>query len=228
MLLSILVPSVPERASFLTALSRRLRPQIENRPVEVLVLMDDHVVTVGMKRQQLNEMAKGRFIVHVDDDDDVADDFVETLLQIIEGPEGRFVDVITFICRVILPNECPKLCYYSKDFRHSNLDRYYLRQPNHICCFRREVALQQSFADMGSGEDDDWAMRISPFIRREYAIDRVLYEYRWQPKPDDWFTTRAKERTRCDEECLDSDTVHRCAEATAVSAQDGVDLALDT
>lgn len=191
-LLSILVPSVPERTSCLKSLCRQLRPQMEGRPVEMVVLMDDRLVTLGRKRQQLNDMSKGRFIVHVDDDDTVSDDFVETLLAIIQGPEGKRVDVITYICRVHLPHESPKLCYYSKNFRHANRKEDYLRKPNHLCCFRREVAMKVAFDDIGCGEDDDWAERIAPFIHHEFAIDRVLYDYRWQPKPDEWFMTQSQ------------------------------------
>jgi glycosyltransferase involved in cell wall biosynthesis len=190
-LLSILVPSLPERIEFLSKLYEQLMPQIYDKPVEILVITDNRTMSVGLKRQRLNEMAKGEYVVHVDDDDIVSEDFVDDLLTKIK--EHKY-DVINFICMVHIPNEKPKPCYYSKDFEYSNLPKYNLRKPNSRCCFKKSVALQQSYNDFPYGEDDDWGERVAPFIKRECIIDKVLYEYVWVEKEKDWFMTKKERR----------------------------------
>lgn len=190
-LLSVLIPSLPERMKFLCAMYDQLIPQTTNKPVEILVLTDNRTMSIGQKRQRLNEMAKGKYVVHVDDDDTISEDYVDCLLEKIRM--DRF-DVINYICMVHLDDgEKPKPCYYSKDFMYANLPKYNLRKPNSRCCFKREVALRQSYNDFPYGEDDDWGERMASEIQRECIIDKVLYEYRWVEKQSDWFMT-LKER----------------------------------
>jgi glycosyltransferase involved in cell wall biosynthesis len=189
-LLSILVASLPERIEFLSQLYKQVVPQTTGKPVEILVLTDNRTMSIGQKRQVMNEIAKGKYVVHVDDDDTIAEDYVDLLLEKIR--EDRF-DVINFICMVHIGNETPKPCYYSKNFNYANLQNYNLRKPNSRCCFRKETALRQTYYDYAYGEDDEWAERIAPFIRRECIIDKVLYNYRWVEKDEDWFVTM-KER----------------------------------
>lgn len=189
-LLTICIPSLPERITFLSQLYDQIVPQTTGKPVEILAITDNRTMSIGQKRQRLNEMAKGKYVVHVDDDDTIAEDFVDELLHRIRM--DRF-DVINFICMVHIPNEPPKPCYYSKDFQYANLPKYNLRKPNSRCCFRKSTALMQSYNDFPYGEDDDWGERIAPYIQRESIIDKVLYEYIWVEKDKDWFST-LKER----------------------------------
>lgn len=193
-LLSILIASLPERVEFLSSMYEQLIPQTLDKPVEVLVLTDNRTMSIGQKRQRMNELAKGFYVVHVDDDDTISTDFVDELLDKIRL--NKF-DVINYICMVHLPNEKPKPCYYSKDFTYANLPKYNLRKPNSRCCFKRSVALQQSYNDFPYGEDDDWGERIASLIKRECIIDKPLYHYRYVEKDKDWFTT-LKERKEYD------------------------------
>lgn len=189
-LLSILVPSLPERIGFLKELYEQIMPQTIGKPVEVLVVTDNRTMSIGQKRQRLNEMAKGKYVVHVDDDDTILADYVDLLLERIRLDQ---FDVINFICMVHVEHESPIPCYYSKDFQYANLPKYKLRKPNSRCCFRKDIALMESYNDFAYGEDDDWGERICPFIKRECIIDQVLYEYRFVEKAKDWFMT-LKER----------------------------------
>lgn len=186
-LLSILIASLPERVESLGRLYDQLVPQTLGEPVEILVHTDNRVTALGNKRQHLNESAKGKYVVHVDDDDSISSDYVSALLERIRM--DRF-DVINFICMVYLDDDKnPKPCYYSKDFTYLNLPAYMLRKPNSRCCFRREVALRRSYSDIPFCEDDDWGEGIHKEIRTESIIDRVLYHYKWKEKGSAWFTT---------------------------------------
>lgn len=184
-LLTLAICSVPERIGFLSRLFARLVPQTKNKPVEILVITDNRSMTIGEKRQHLQELAKGKYICHVDDDDTVSEDFVDSLLEKIK--ENKY-DCINFICNVSINGGPQKPCYYSKDFAYENFPDKYHRKPNPRCCYRRAVALKHPFKDMEFGEDDEWAKRASNDVKTECNIDKVLYYYEYIQKSPNWYT----------------------------------------
>lgn len=76
--LSILVASLSNRKSKLERLLAHLEP---NPSVEVIVEIDNGELSIGSKRQILLEKSKGEYIVYLDDDDIVAENFVEKILE---------------------------------------------------------------------------------------------------------------------------------------------------
>jgi hypothetical protein len=183
-LLSIVICSVPERVGFLSRLFGRLGLQIKGKPVELLVLTDNRSMSIGEKRQYLLELAKGKYICHVDDDDLVSDDYVDSLLEKIK--EDKY-DCITFTCMVSINGGKAKPCYYSKDFIYSNFPDKYLRNPNHLSCYKREIALKHKFTNLEYGEDDEWGKRASKDIKTECVLDKVLYHYEYLQKSPNWY-----------------------------------------
>jgi hypothetical protein len=71
-----------------------LTKQAEGKPVQLITLYDNRVWTVGQKRNRLLWMAEGEYLTFVDDDDEVAGDYVDTLLGAIDKARGA--DVICF------------------------------------------------------------------------------------------------------------------------------------
>ena len=114
MKLSILICSVNNRISnFLPKVLNKLTHQANLfDDVEVLTLMDNKKIMLGEKRNILIKIAAGNYITFVDDDDNVSDDYVETLL---EGIKTN-CDVITFTVNVSIDGGEYKPCYYSKTF----------------------------------------------------------------------------------------------------------------
>ncbi len=183
-LLSIVICSVPERIGFLSRLFSKLVPQTKQKPVEILVITDNRSMTIGEKRQHLLELAKGKYITHVDDDDILSDDYVDSLLEKIK--EDKY-DCITFTCMVSLNGGPQKPCYYSKNFIYQNLPDRYLRNPNHLSCYKREIALRHKFSGVEYGEDDEWGKRASKDIVNECIIDKPLYYYEYINKAPNWY-----------------------------------------
>jgi glycosyltransferase involved in cell wall biosynthesis len=177
MKLSILISSTHTRYdNFLPKILNSLYSQLteSNRGlVEVLTFIDNKERSVGAKRNNLVEMAKGEYITFIDDDDRVSADYVQTLLDAIIDQ-----DVICFNVEVSLNGSVPKICYYSKNFRmdYNTPDAYY-RLPNHLMCYRRELASSIKYLDIRCGEDSDFAKRMLPLINTELIIDKVLYYY---------------------------------------------------
>lgn len=184
--LSILIASIPERHQKLTELYSKLEIQMKPN-VEILVLTDNRSMTIGRKRQLLNMIANGEYIVHVDDDDRVSDDFISSLLEAIE--KNPNVDVITFIVDVSIDNNPFKPCIYNPSFSTNlNFNDHYQRIPNTRCCFRRRVALCEDIPDIMFGEDDAWGSAIQRHISTHHHIPKTLYYYEASTnKPSNWF-----------------------------------------
>lgn len=181
--LSILVCSVhTRRSTFLPKILDQLYGQFEALPkaeqarVEIVTLIDNKQIMLGEKRNLLVDLAQGNYVVFVDDDDEVADDYVKTLLK----ATGTEADVITFFAEVTLDGGEAKICRYSTQYRRDrNTATEYHRIPNHICCVRRELAQKSSFPNIAYGEDSRYAKVLLRHLRTEHQIPRVLYHYRY-------------------------------------------------
>ncbi len=145
-----------------------------NGHVEILVLTDNKTMSVGKKRNMLLAQAKGEYVVMVDDDDLVTVDYVTELLK------GMFAgtDVITFNVAYHHNAKDPKPVYYDINFgKDINEPNCYKRLPNHLMCFKRELAIQAGFPDISFGEDAEFAKRVLPLIKTQHKIDKTLYHY---------------------------------------------------
>ena len=127
MKLSILICTVPSRVdSYFPKLLKKLESQL-NKNVEVLWLGDDKKRSVGEKRNNLLSIANGEYVTFVDDDDDISDDYVKTILHYIVN--GKGVDVINFnvMCSVN-GGEYKRVDYdarfYNKDYSEQENCRY--------------------------------------------------------------------------------------------------------
>jgi glycosyltransferase involved in cell wall biosynthesis len=184
--LSVLMPSVSSRlATKMPRVFLDLERQARGKDVEVLVLLDDRKRSIGLKRNALVSIAQGEFIAFVDDDDRVAYDYVDRLLEKIGDCDNTLQpDVIVFDVWVSGYHErfglSDRLCSYDLDHEHQTLSDQYHRKPNHLMAWRTALVKQEPFSDSSSGEDTDWAHRICARFKnllRQERIDKVLYSY---------------------------------------------------
>lgn len=199
--LSILVCSVHTRYNtFLPKMQDQLYNQLaalseaDQQRTEIIVLTDNKQMMLGHKRNVMVEMAQGKYIVFVDDDDRIAVDYIAALLK---GTESD-ADAIVFHAEVRLNGEEAHRCEYSKDFGtdYNNKGVYY-RIPNHICCIKREVSLKSSFPNLLYGEDSGYSKVLLPELKTEHKINRVLYYYDYNADTTEtqaWKQNRAKVR----------------------------------
>lgn len=180
MILSILVPTIPERAAKLARLLLILDPQVRATPgVELLVLRDNRTRTIGQKRNAMLAMATGQYAAFIDDDDLPEPDYIPALHTTIATAPAP-PDVVCFDVRVTGYGS-PKICKYDPQYVHADLPDGYRRKPNHLMAFRTTLARQVPFPDVRYGEDTLWAERIQPLLQRTVRIDRVLYTYAFDP-----------------------------------------------
>src|SRR5262245_1463458 len=179
--LSVLIASTHTRhRTFGREIQEQIWPQYLALPatyqdrIEILMLTDNKQMMLGAKRNCMIDIAQGRYVVFVDDDDRIEGDYLSTLLE----ATGSNADVITFLVSVRLNGASAKICRYSKDYRRDrNLEDGYERLPNHICCVKRELASAVSFPNILKGEDSAYSKLLRNHLRTEHAIDRVLYHY---------------------------------------------------
>jgi len=152
-----------------------LEPALKSE-VEIISLSDTKSMTVGEKRNRLVDMASGKYVAFVDDDDRLDPDYVKSLVI------ASYVDldVITFRVSVSINSGPVKVCVYSKDFRKDhNTTGEYRRLPNHLMATRKTLVQQVRFQHTNFGEDSDYSRRLKPLLKTEFAIPKVLYHYEY-------------------------------------------------
>lgn len=178
MKLSLLIITIPERlTTFLPKMVECLQKQMTPE-VELLALMDTKTLSLWAKRNKLMEIASGDYIIHLDDDDLVTDDFVEQILRGIES----WADCITFNHSISINGWDYVPVIFWKDQEHTQVSAeqpYYTRKPNNKMCWRRSLALQYPQADISWLEDTLQADEMAKHDYTEHHIDKALYLYNY-------------------------------------------------
>lgn len=188
-LLSVLIPTLPDRKDFLFDLLDELHYQMEqwNIENEVEIITDDEGknLSIGAKRQRLLEKAKGEYITFIDDDDEVINDY---LWVIILGIKNTKPDVVSFNGYMTTNGKGREKFKIRKNFpyitlQHADGKNEYLRCNNHLSPIKREIALKIGYKDLSFAEDYDYAKRLkeSGLIKTEYYFDGDLYHYKYIP-----------------------------------------------
>lgn len=170
--LSILICHLNDRDASL--LITKLKLQAKKKPVEVLINSDDGELTIGTKRNELIRSAKGDYICFVDDDDDVSDDYVLSILKSITGNP----DVVGIEGVVCYDNKKSNF-YHSIEYQgwYTGSDGFY-RTPNHLNPVKRSLALSVMFPEIDFGEDKKYSERLIKQVKTENYIDKPIYFYK--------------------------------------------------
>ena len=177
--LSILVPTVPSRIDlFYPKIMKELIKQTKKySDIELIAYFDNKKKTIGKKRQDMINLSQGEYIVFIDDDDRISENYVDEIMNALYGNLDADCVVFDTICRV--ENEINKLCKYGIEFKYGDiLDGLEWRgKPAHTMVYRSEIAKKHHFIDINNGEDYDWVKRAYLDIVNQVRIDKVLYYY---------------------------------------------------
>jgi glycosyltransferase involved in cell wall biosynthesis len=174
MILSILTPTIPGREKQLQALQRTIEAQIGGQAVEHLILSDNCKRSIGAKRQALLDIARGQYIAFVDDDDDIADSYVEELLK----AAASGADVITFLQRASYNGSESVV-----DFQLGQGDHGFVpggmtkRDAWHVNAWRRSRVAHCQFGESNYGEDLTWCQQARRMAETTVHIPKILHFY---------------------------------------------------
>lgn len=200
LVLSLCICTVPARRAQLERLLEHLWAQILRLPgdlahpykpevsagyartVEILVDAREGI-TIGEKRQNLYERARGHFVISVDDDDWVSHDYVARILTALcKNPDA---DCASLVGVMTTSGEDPKKFEHSIKYTEWANKEIYERTPNHLNAVRRELALQVGFPSKNHAEDHSFSTRLRPLLKSEASIGSTpAYLYWFIPHED--------------------------------------------
>lgn len=173
----ILICTLPERADKLKRLTTTLDKQISKFNGVVSYKCHDagRSLTTGRKRNMLIEGSESDYFSFVDDDDNVSDHYVNSIMNAIyTGP-----DVVTF-CGHMTTNGANRREFTIKlGSKYEEKDGHYYRFPNHLCAFKRDKVNMVKFPELWLQEDFIWAKQINDrrLLKTEVHIESDLYWY---------------------------------------------------
>lgn len=179
MKLSILVPTLPSRVNFLNKIINQVYCQFSKNECNstAQIIRDDATdISIGVKRNKLMELATGEYLVFIDDDDRIADNYIELVMAgISTNPDCCSLNGI-----ITTDGKNPKPFKHSIEYKEMyERDGVYYRPPNHLNVVRSSIAKQMVFPDWPRSEDSNYCfqLRDSGLLKVEYKIDETLYYY---------------------------------------------------
>lgn len=179
--LSILICSLVSRTEMFRKLTAHLARQIDTsaNDVEILVLTDNKEVSTGSKRQKLLQMAQGKYVVFIDDDDWVPSYYVSEMLKACKSGADCFS--INGTMTTDGNNEVKWVI--SKNFDNAEVnskgEKLLTRKTNHITAVKRLLALQAGFPDKSNAEDKYYSDHVAPLCKTEFTISKPMYHYQF-------------------------------------------------
>ncbi len=202
LMLSILIPSTPDRRKDLPKLLECISEQSYTRKVdvfdigeitaskyfdllseiEIIVFEDEKIMTIGEKRELLYKYAKGGYSIQIDSDDLLAPTAIKLILETIRSnPE---VDVITFEEYVNIDgkeyksNHSNEYADWEGDGNNLFPDGFHFHRTAFFkSVIRTELAKSVPVPHIRFGEDHQWAQALKPHLKTEIHINQQLYKY---------------------------------------------------
>jgi len=169
--LQVLIPTVPQRREFLDV----LRAELDRQGVPYLI--DERAgVAVGEKRNSLMNQATAPYVSFIDDDDWISHNYGEVISDALSNNRNQ-LDVLLYDVVTTVDNGIPRGSHLSFELGNDDLPDCYLRLPNHLMVWRREVAAKEAFPAVNKGEDGDWARRVRAHVTRSARVHALLYFY---------------------------------------------------
>lgn len=207
MKLSILIPSTPDRKTYMELLFNQFSEQLGEsefdhetgldfdlmrftypaKEVEVIIYEDNYENSIGYKRNKLLQAATGEYVAFIDSDDRISDHYFKNVL---EGINNN-VDCCSLKGIITEDGKNPLLFEHSIKYRIYRTitdsrpgEVHYERYPNHLNCIRASIAKQFIFPEKNHGEDTDFATAVyqSGLIKTEQYIDEVIYYYDYRSR----------------------------------------------
>lgn len=185
-LLTLIVPRLQERFKSWQRLRKSLGAQLHRSgfPFSAIEILDDASSDpLARKRQRMLDAARGFYVAFVDDDDRLADTYVQRIASaILQWPT---VDVVSFEGHRTEDGKGLQRMHWSlatPTNQRTRETRYIM--ANHICAMRRELCQQVRFwRDTEYGSDQIYwrSLHVAGLLETEVHLPDDLYHYdfRW-------------------------------------------------
>lgn len=180
--LSILIPTVVTRDYEFKRLMGILEPQVAKYggDIEVVVYWNNFEHSIGHIRQRMLEKAKGQYVTFIDDDDTVPEYFCDEIYPLLNG-----VDHIGYEIEFTRNGKVQKPVYHTiKSKGYYDDSTGFFRQVTPKDPILREIALKGSYdrSDYSKGlsEETTWMEDVTPLVKTENYIDKIMYYYNQQ------------------------------------------------
>jgi len=180
--LSILIPVHERHISKLSQLIQNINAQIGPfiNEIEILHFVNKGEKSIGEYRQMLLNKAVGEYVVFIDADDRISNEYVGSIMTaIISEP-----DCIGLKGTMTTNGQKQETWEISKDLPYDQRKRpkglyHYRRFTNHLAPIKRSIALQIGYKSLKFGEDYDYAKRLndSRLCKTEIKINKEIYHY---------------------------------------------------
>jgi hypothetical protein len=148
------------------------------KPVEIIELSDNGEMILGNKRNMLLQKASGQYLVFIDDDDSIADSYIEDILKAIDE---QHPDCITFKGIITTDGKNPEEFKFDMNHDHNTWHQengVHLRCPSLMCPIKSSIAKTVKFLPIYCAEDRIWAIHLYPLLNTQIYIDKHLYFYK--------------------------------------------------
>ena len=99
MLISVLIPTISERSEQFKKLQDGLYTQIKGnnleKKVEIISICDNRTIPLSTKRNTLQKLSNGKYFIHLDDDDELAENYCKKVINHIESLKS-LPDIISY------------------------------------------------------------------------------------------------------------------------------------
>ena len=177
----MLPTTIDRREQFAKLLEEIKRQIVANKYediVEVVINEDNKEISIGKKRQELLEASSGKWVVGIDSDDWIAEDYLHDIVMALKN--NPQIDHVGFLEDCDINGE-KSLSIFSIRHKHwaENFDGYdHIRCANPKSVILREKALMVGFEDSRFGEDRIFSEAVTSLLTSEIFIEKSLYLYR--------------------------------------------------
>lgn len=183
-LLSILIPTTPDRKEQFESLRRELNKQRMDggfmNEIEIIPYEDNKIISVGKKRDELYKMARGIYSVMWDSDDWIHSNGLQLIMEAVK----KDPDCITYkeFCTIdgieYLSNFSLEYEDWEGDGNKDLGDGFtYHRTPFFKTPIKTNLCKMIGVKDLRFGEDHDFAQKIKPHLKTEVHIKEFVYHY---------------------------------------------------
>lgn len=193
MILTIAIPTLPERHELYVKLNASLLSQsLDYDGIEIIFdAAPKEQKSIGQKRQDLTNHAKGEYIVMIDDDDEVHQLFVSKIMEALQQKP----DCVCYLELVRANGNIFRSIHSNRyaDWGHAHDGYDYIRTPFYKDVIRTDIVRAVGIDDLRYAEDIEFARKLKAtgLIEKEVFINDFMYIYN---APDSMTEQQRKER----------------------------------